>query len=43
MTETIESSRISGPMENSMKRRRKSTPFTPRSMMRLRPPVLRVM
>ena len=43
ITETMVSSRISGPIDNNMNRNRKSTPLTPRSITRLNPPVLRVM
>ena len=43
ITEIMLSSRISGMIENSMNRNRKSTPLTPRSMTRESPPVLRVM
>jgi hypothetical protein len=43
MIATIASSRKSGTIEKSRNRSRKSTPFTPRSMIRLSPPVRRVM
>ena len=43
ISEMNNSSRIRGPMESSMNRSRNSTPFTPRSITRDKPPVFRVM
>ncbi len=43
MTEMNSSSSISGPIENNKNRSKNSTPLTPRSMIRLKPPVLREM